>query len=196
MQHWHFLKSTCDVRTPVKGPRNHTSVNRSTFPCTFIFPSVPRKPEITSAKYKLDVYVSHTTWFVYFYFPDFVFPIFFPFTFWSHMCGFFFGVIYPDSWEENDVSLCMLIRGECVLAFLCEELCQDMFWNPWYWYFPLNITSQTVSLVSKRYMRGVAEMKFSSLLVQISPLAPVCLVWFGERKMAKLSMYKCQIWKK
>ena len=29
-------------------------------------------------------------------------------------------------------------------------------------------TSLTVSLVSKRYMRGVAEMKFSSLFVRIS----------------------------
>ena len=30
-----------------------------------------------------------------------------------------------------------------------------------------NLTSLTVSLVSKRYMRGVAEMKFSSLFVRI-----------------------------
>ena len=36
------------------------------------------------------------------------------------------------------------------------------------------------SLVSKRYMRGVAEMKFSSLFVQISTIAPVCLVRFRE----------------
>ena len=40
--------------------------------------------------------------------------------------------------------------------------------------------SLTVSLVSKCYMRGVAEMKFSSWFVQISTLAPVCLVRFGE----------------
>ena len=31
----------------------------------------------------------------------------------------------------------------------------------------LKQTSLTVSLVSKRYMRGVAEMKFSSLFVRI-----------------------------
>ena len=37
-----------------------------------------------------------------------------------------------------------------------------------------------VSFVTKRYMRGVAEMKFSSLFVQISIIAPVCLVRFGE----------------
>ena len=41
-------------------------------------------------------------------------------------------------------------------------------------------TSLTVSLVSKRYMRGVAEIKFSRLFVQISTIAPVCLVRFGE----------------
>ena len=45
---------------------------------------------------------------------------------------------------------------------------------------PQEKTSLTVSLVSKRYMRGVAEMQFSSLFVQISTIAPVCLVRFGE----------------
>ena len=42
------------------------------------------------------------------------------------------------------------------------------------------LTCLTVSLVSKRYMRGVAEMKFSGSLL------------IGE-KMVKLSMYICKI---
>ena len=44
----------------------------------------------------------------------------------------------------------------------------------------MNVTSLTVSLVSKRYMRGVVELKFSRLFVKISTIALVCLVLFGE----------------
>ena len=38
-------------------------------------------------------------------------------------------------------------------------------------------------------MRGVAEMKFSSLFVQISTLAAVCLVRFGEKNDEIINVY-------
>ena len=38
-------------------------------------------------------------------------------------------------------------------------------------------------------MRDVGEMKFSSLFVQISTIAPVCLVRFGEKNGEIIDVY-------